>query len=79
MTLQAQYTSGSGVQGGALLTGWKGALLKEWTLAESLTVGSGVPLTPVYFSAVPLFLSALRCNSSSTKTHRLLLHLAETQ
>jgi hypothetical protein len=53
MTLQAQYTSGSGVQGGALLTGWKGALLKEWTLAESLTVGSGLPLTPVYFSAVP--------------------------
>jgi hypothetical protein len=53
MTLQAQYTSGSGVQGGALLTGWKGALLKEWTLAESLTIGSGLPLTPVYFSAVP--------------------------
>jgi hypothetical protein len=53
MTLQAQYTSGSGVQGGALLTGWKGALLKEWTLAESLTVGSGLPLTPVYFAAVP--------------------------
>jgi hypothetical protein len=36
-----------------LLTGWKGALLKEWTLAESLTIGSGLPLTPVYFSAVP--------------------------
>jgi hypothetical protein len=53
MTLQAQYTSGSGVQGGALLRGWKGALLKEWTLAESFTIGSGFPLTPVYFSAVP--------------------------
>src|SRR5882762_2454022 len=53
MTAQAQYTSGSGVRGGALLPGWKGALLKEWTLAESLTIGSGLPLTPVYFSAVP--------------------------
>ncbi len=51
--LQAQYTSGSGVRGGALLSGWKGALLKEWTVAQSLTVGSGLPLTPFYFSAVP--------------------------
>ncbi|HYR87290.1 MAG TPA: TonB-dependent receptor [Terriglobia bacterium] len=53
MTLQAQYTFGSGVRGGALVPGWMGALLKEWTLAESLTVGSGLPLTPVYFLAVP--------------------------
>ena len=52
MTLQAQYTSGSGVRGGALVSGWKGALLKEWTLTEALTVGSGLPLTPVYFLAV---------------------------
>jgi len=27
-------------------------LLKEWTLTEALTVGSGLPLTPVYFLAV---------------------------
>ena len=52
MTLQAQYTSGSGVRGGALVSGWKGALLKEWALTEALTVGSGLPLTPVYFLAV---------------------------
>lgn len=51
--VQAQYTSGSGVRGGALLSGWKGTLLKEWTVAEALTVGSGLPLTPVYFAPVP--------------------------
>jgi len=28
-------------------------LLKEWTVAEALTVGTGLPLTPVYFAAVP--------------------------
>jgi hypothetical protein len=48
--VQAQYTSGSGVRGGALLSGWKGALLKEWTLAEAFTVGSGLPQTPLYFA-----------------------------
>jgi hypothetical protein len=49
--VQAQYTSGSGVRGGALLSGWKGALLKEWTLAEAFTIGSGTPQTPIYFAA----------------------------
>jgi hypothetical protein len=48
--LQAQYTSGSGVRGGALLSGWKGALLKEWTIAETLTIGTGLPQTPLYFA-----------------------------
>jgi trimeric autotransporter adhesin len=48
--VQAQYTSGSGVRGGALLSGWKGALLKEWTLAEAFTIGSGLPQTPLYFA-----------------------------
>jgi hypothetical protein len=35
------------------LSGWKGVLLKEWTFASAVTVGSGLPQTPVYFSAVP--------------------------
>jgi hypothetical protein len=52
-TVQTQYTTGVGVRGGALLGGWKGALLKEWTFASQLTIGSGLPQTPVYFGAVP--------------------------
>jgi hypothetical protein len=53
LQLQGQYTSGSGVRGGALLSGWKGTLLKEWTLASALTVGTGNPQTPTIPGVVP--------------------------
>jgi len=53
LSVQTQYTTGVGVTGGALLGGWKGALFKEWTMAANLTVGSGTPLTPIYFGTVP--------------------------
>jgi hypothetical protein len=52
LSLQAQYTSGMGVRGGMLLTGRKGALLKEWTFATQITAGSGLPQTPVYLAPV---------------------------
>jgi hypothetical protein len=51
-TVQTQYTTGVGVRGGALLGGWKGTLLKEWSFATQLTMGSGLPQTPIYFAAV---------------------------
>jgi trimeric autotransporter adhesin len=47
-----QYTSGMGVGGGTLVKGWKGALLKEWTISSEIRASSGSPLTPVYPSAV---------------------------
>jgi hypothetical protein len=53
LVVQTQYTTGVGVAGGALLTGWRGSLLREWTFASNLTVGSGQPQTPVYIAAVP--------------------------
>ncbi|HEY3938870.1 MAG TPA: carboxypeptidase regulatory-like domain-containing protein [Bryobacteraceae bacterium] len=52
LSAQLQYTSGMGSAGGTLLTGWKGALLKEWTFLTQITAGSGLPLTPVYPAAV---------------------------
>ena len=52
LTFQMQYTSGEGIRGGALLSGWRGTLLKEWTFTALLTAGSGLPLTPVYLSNV---------------------------
>jgi hypothetical protein len=52
LNLQAQYTSGLGLGGGSLLGGWKGALLKEWTITSQITAGSGLPLSPVFPSAV---------------------------
>jgi hypothetical protein len=53
LQVQSQYTTGVGLRGGALLSGWRGMLFKEWTLAGQLTIGSGTPLTPIYFAAVP--------------------------
>jgi hypothetical protein len=53
LSAQVQYTTGMGMAGGTLLSGWRGALLKEWTFATEITAGSGLPLTPVYLAAVP--------------------------
>jgi trimeric autotransporter adhesin len=53
LTLQTQYTTGMGLKGGTLLSGWKGALLKEWVASTSVTVGSGLPQTPIYLVPVP--------------------------
>jgi hypothetical protein len=52
LTLQTQYSSGVGVKGGALLRGWRGAAFKGWTLINNITVGSGLPLSPIYSVAV---------------------------
>jgi len=48
-----QYTSGVGVGGGTLMDGFRGALLKGWTLTAQLNTGSGLPLTPVFLTSVP--------------------------
>jgi hypothetical protein len=50
---QVQYTTGIGTIGGAFLDGVTGALVKGWTLAGQLVLGSGRPLTPVYSTALP--------------------------
>ncbi|MGH9449188.1 MAG: carboxypeptidase regulatory-like domain-containing protein, partial [Terriglobia bacterium] len=48
-----QYTTGMGLGGGTLLGGWRGTLFKEWTFLTQITVGSGLPETPIYLAAVP--------------------------
>ena len=48
LNLQAQYTSGQGLEGGTLLGGWRGRALKEWTVLGNLTYGTGSPETPIY-------------------------------
>ena len=52
-TAQAQYTTGAGLTGGTLVDGVRGRLLKDWTFVGQLTVGSGLPITPVYLVPVP--------------------------
>ncbi|MGH9430279.1 MAG: carboxypeptidase regulatory-like domain-containing protein [Terriglobia bacterium] len=53
LNARLQYTTGMGVAGGTLMSGWKGALFKKWTFLTEITVGSGFPETPVYLAAVP--------------------------
>jgi hypothetical protein len=53
LTGQLQYTTGMGLGGGTLLSGWKGTLLKGWTFLTQLTAGSGLPETPIFLAAVP--------------------------
>ena len=53
LTVQFQYTTGVGVAGGALVDGWRGSLLKGWTITSQLTTGSGLPLTPYYLTTTP--------------------------
>jgi len=42
------YTTGMGLRGGSLLGGWRGALLKEWTVSTQVNAATGLPLTPSY-------------------------------
>jgi trimeric autotransporter adhesin len=53
VTVQGQYTSGMGMRGGTLLSGWRGAAFKEWTINGQVIAGTGLPLTPVAPVAVP--------------------------
>ncbi len=53
LTVQLQYTTGTGMAGGTLLRGWRGTLFKEWTVATQITAGSGLPQTPIYLAPVP--------------------------
>ena len=53
LNVQLQYTTGMGLGGKTLMSGGKGTLFKEWTCLTQVTIGSGLPETPVYLAAVP--------------------------
>lgn len=53
LNVQAQYTSGQGLGAGTLMQGWRGKLLKEWTVVTQVVAGSGLPQTPIYMAAIP--------------------------
>ena len=44
--ITGSYSTGQGMRGAGLLTGWKGHLVKDWTIQTSITMASGNPLTP---------------------------------
>jgi hypothetical protein len=60
LSVTAQYSTGVGLGGGALMSGWRGAIFKEWTISTQLTVGSGLPLTPIYPAPVKGFTNSIR-------------------
>lgn len=51
--IEGQYTSGEGLGGHTLMSGWRGRLLKEWTLTTSINAGTGFPETPIFPATVP--------------------------
>jgi hypothetical protein len=46
MSGQLQYSTGVGARGGGLINGWKGVIVKDWTVTTNITVASGAPITP---------------------------------
>jgi hypothetical protein len=70
MTVQAQYTTGLGIAGGALLGGWKGMLFREWTLLTQMNWGSGKPLTPIYPVAVSGIVGVVRPDLTGEPVNR---------
>jgi hypothetical protein len=48
-----QYTTGMGIGGQTLMSGWRGLLYKEWTVLLTISEASGTPLTPVIPGVVP--------------------------
>lgn len=53
LNAQLQYTTGMGLGGKTLVSGWRAALYKEWTVVANIGVGSGFPETPLILAAVP--------------------------
>jgi len=41
-----QYSTGVGRTGASMVNGWRGALVKDWTFTNNISVSSGSPLTP---------------------------------
>ena len=47
LTVAFMYSTGMGTSGGSLLSGWKGALVKDWNLMTNINLHSGTPLTAI--------------------------------
>jgi trimeric autotransporter adhesin len=52
VSFQFQYTTGVGVKGGTLMSGWRGTAFKGWTFLNTINAGTGMPLTPIYQTAL---------------------------
>lgn len=68
---QFQYTTGMGLGGGTLLSGWSARFFKGWTFLAQLTAGSGLPETPILLAPVPgtAFTGSLRPDATGLPVH----------
>jgi hypothetical protein len=71
LSLTAQYTTGMGLGGHTMLSGWRGVMYKDWTVQGTLTAATGTPLTPVYFIQVPgtAYTNVVRANYNGGPIH----------
>jgi hypothetical protein len=71
LNAQVQYTSGMGLGGGSLMTGWRGRVLKDWTAQGQVVAGTGLPETPIYFALTPGYgnSNSLRPNRTSASIY----------
>ena len=53
LSASLQYTTGMGIGGRTLLSGWRGLIYKEWTAQLNISEASGTPLTPLTTLTVP--------------------------
>ncbi len=52
LNVNLQYTTGMGLGGRALMSGWRGLAYKEWTVVTTIVTGTGLPQTPNIFEAL---------------------------
>jgi hypothetical protein len=64
LSASLQYTTGMGIGGHTLLSGWRGLIYKEWTVQVNINEASGTPLTPVTTLVLPgtSFSGVIRAN-----------------
>jgi hypothetical protein len=53
LSANAQYTTGMGIGGKTLMSGWRGLAYKEWTVQTTISAATGTPLTPIDPAIVP--------------------------
>jgi len=72
LNAQLQYTSGMGLGGRTLMNGWRGRLLKEWTVVSQISTGTGLPETPIYMATVPgtTFAGTIRPNLTGAPVYQ---------
>jgi hypothetical protein len=73
LAAQMQYTTGMGLGGHTMLSGWEGLLYKEWTVAVTVNEASGTPLTPIDPVVVPgtSYSNIIRANFLGGQVHKL--------